>query len=78
MGAAEREIRALAARAGFATLGAAARAAGVHRKTLVGAARGEKAPTTEIRGRVARVLRIESSLLDRLCAMAREQRSTSP
>lgn len=70
----EREIRMLAARAGYATLGAAAREAGVHRKTLVGAARGAKEPTADTVHRIAVILHVDADVVTRLFALARAER----
>jgi hypothetical protein len=77
MGSGERHLRVLVASAGYRTVRAAAAAAGVHRTTLIEAARGTKAPTRSVVERCATALRIDPDVLARIFSDARTDRRRS-
>jgi hypothetical protein len=74
MPAAERQLRSVAAHAGFRTMTALAATAGVNRHTLLAATAGKKRPQTAVVERIARALGVEASVLRELFDYARATR----
>jgi transcriptional regulator with XRE-family HTH domain len=70
----ERNLRQLAARAGFGNIAALARAAHVDRHTAVWASRGERAPRRAVVARLASALGVDADVLVAIFADARKSK----
>jgi transcriptional regulator with XRE-family HTH domain len=70
----ERHVRTLCSAAGFAHVAGAAAAAGVERRTLLWAMRGQRKPRRKVVARLASVLGVATELLAAIFEKARSER----